>query len=489
MGRYGRMRVKDDMTRYRRLGSAALVAALVPVIPIAFAAPAQADPCSPGWEPRAQSRMLPQQAPQQRQLVPQLPVTHLPIGRKPAAPGTVPPDPYEGVVRPSAAVLPDGSTYPIPDDPATADPPPGITPAPAAPRAAAPAAVATEAATVAGWLTGPQTNSYSRFTISGADLGIPWDNGGAGGKHQILYAFGDTFGNCGVPGQQWRSNTLFRSNDLSPVNGITVPDPAYGKPVAGSPVSGPGSNFSRQVIASLNLVQNEVTVIPTAAISVGTTQYVNFMSISAWGQPGSWSTNFSAVAVSNDNGETWTVPQSSIRPSMFFAVPSVFFIWGEQNFQQNAYLRSGGYVYQYGTTPGRGGSVFLARVAENEITNRWAYEFHTPFGWLKWFSFLAIQVVADRASELSVAYSEHLGKFIMLYTNTLNNVVMRTADNPEGPWSSTTTLVQSSTMNTGIYAPYIHPGSPAITGEGNELYFTLSQWSDYSVALMRVALP
>ncbi|HLR99400.1 MAG TPA: DUF4185 domain-containing protein [Mycolicibacillus parakoreensis] len=478
------------MTRYRRLACAVLVATMVPVIPIVFAAPAQADPCSPGVMPAPQSRMLPQQAPQQRRPAARLPVAHLPIGRKPAAPGTVPPDPYEGVMRPSAAVLPDGSTYPIPADPATAEPPPGITPAAAAPRAAAaPAAVAAGEAQVVGWLTGPQTDSYHRFTISGADLGIPWDNGGAGGRRQILMAFGDTFGDCGIPGQEWRKNTLFRSADTDLSDGITVPDPQYGNPLAGSPVSAQRPNFSRQIIASLNLVQNEVTIIPTAAIAVGTTQYINFMSISAWGQPGSWSTNFSAVAVSNDNGETWTVPQSSIRPSMFFAVPSVFFVWGEQNFQQNAYLRRDGYVYQYGTTPGRGGSVFLARVNENEITNRWAYEFYTPFGWLKWFSFLAIQVVADRTSELSVAYSEHLGKFVMLYTNTFNNVVMRTADAPEGPWSSTTTLVQSAKMNTGIYAPYIHPWSPAITGTGDALYFTLSQWSDYSVALMRVDLP
>lgn len=465
----------------------AVVAAMIPVIPIVFAAPASADPCSVWPLPSPQSRMLPQsapeQTPQQRQLFPRLPVLHLPIGRKPAEPGTTPADPYEGIMRPSAAVLPDGSTYPIPDDPATAEPPPGVAPAAAAPQAAAPAAVATGQAEVVGWINGAGSanNTFQRFGISGTDLGIPWDNGSG----QILMAFGDTFGDCGVPGQQWRNNTLFRTSnpDL-----VTVPDPVYQNITAGSPVVGPvqnGRGFSKQIINSLGLVSKEVTIIPTAAISVGTTQYINFMSINAWGAPGSWSTNFSAVAVSNDNGENWTVPTSSIRPSMFFAVPSVFFVWGEQNFQQNAYLRSGdGYVYQYGTTPGRGGSVFLARVKENDITNRWAYEFYTPFGWLKWFSFLAIQVVADRASELSVAWNDHLQKFIMLYTSTLGSVVMRTADKPEGTWSAPTTLLTSAAMPGGLYAPYIHPSS-----SGNDLYFTLSRWSTYNVALMHVTLP
>ena len=86
-------------------------------------------------------------------------------------------------------------------------------------------------------------------------------------------------------------------------------------------------DFSRQVIASLNLAVTEVTVIPTAGISVGTTQYVNFMSVSKWGAAGQWSTNFSAVAVSNDNGENWTVPTSSIRPAWFNSVPNIPFVW------------------------------------------------------------------------------------------------------------------------------------------------------------------
>lgn len=154
------------------------------------------------------------------------------------------------------------------------------------------------------------------------------------------------------------------------------------------------------------------------------------------GAPGQWSTNFSAVAVSEDNGETWTVPRSSIRPSWFNSAPGTLFIWGYQNFQMGAYLRHGGYVYNYGTTAGRGGAPFLARVPENAIIDVWAYEYYTPFGWLRWLPFLAVQVVWGLASEMSVAYSDHLQKFIILYTNPLSNVVMRTADKPEGPWNS-----------------------------------------------------
>jgi hypothetical protein len=58
-----------------------------------------------------------------------------------------------------------------------------------------------------GWVTGPQSpnNTVNRFAITGTDLGIMWDNGSG----EVLMAFGDTYGYCGVRGQQWRYNVLF----------------------------------------------------------------------------------------------------------------------------------------------------------------------------------------------------------------------------------------------------------------------------------------
>ncbi|CAN5369968.1 DUF4185 domain-containing protein [soil metagenome] len=415
------------------------------VVPLSTAPQAKADPCSVATSPSARSATPAQ---------PKLPVLHLPIGRKPASlDGTAPAEaPADTAVAPNtaarAAVAPSAST-----------------------------------ATTVDWLTGPNTDSATRYGISGADLGILWDNGQSGANKQVLIAFGDTFGNCSVPDQEWRKNTLFRSGDTKLADGMTIPALKYNDPYAGSPVAKDRPNFSRQVIASLGLAATEVTVIPTAGISVGTTQYVNFMSVSQWGASGQWSTNFSAVAVSTDNGENWTVPVTSIRPSWFNTVPGVPFTWGDQNFQMGAYLRSGGYVYSYGTGAGRGGMPFLSRVVETAVADKSAYEYYTPFGWLKGFPFLAIQVVWAPGSEMSVAWNDYLKKFVMLYTNTLSSVVMRTADKPEGPWSSAKTIVTSAEVPGGIYAPYIHPWS-----SGSDLYFTLSLWSNYSVMLMRTTL-
>lgn len=444
------------MSVFRRLLSAATAsaAAITVVIPTDLVASAAADPCSVSASaaPSA-TRSLPTLP-----SLPKLPILHLPIGRKPA-------------------FLNGGESASARAEAAKAD-------AAVAPDTTAQAAESPEASTanVVDWLTGPNTDSYSRFGISGTDLGIMWDNGSASNP-QLLIAFGDTFGNCSLSDQEWRKNTLFRSNDRNLGDGMEIPATRFGDIRAGSPVTKERPNFSRQVIASLNLSAQEVTVIPTAGISVGATQYVNFMSVAQWGAPGQWSTNFSAVAVSHDNGENWSVPRESIRPAWFNSVPGVPFVWGYQNFQMGAYLRHNGYVYAYGTGAGRGGMPFLSRVPENSVPKLSAYEYFTPFGWRRGMPFLALQVVWAPGSEMSVAWNDYLGKFVMLYTNTASSVVMRTADKPEGPWSSAKTIITSTQLPGGLYAPYIHPWSA-----DKNLYFSLSVWSSYNVMLMRTTL-
>ncbi len=474
-------------------------------VPVVVAPPAAAAPC-------AQTASA---APNSGQAVPGAampPVEHLPTGRMPrgaqnqAVPSGLGPlpaaatDPTPSGALDSAPMQQQGAVLPSPV-PGLPGPPAPQVPNSAAvtgPTIGAPAAaVAAPTATIVNWVDGPNSpnNTYTRFAISGADLGIIWDNGQTGANDQVLIAFGDTFGNCSVAGQQWRSNTLFRSADRNLSDGISVPDPAFGNVYAGSPVlsaTPPGSNFSRQIIDSLNLAPTEVTIIPTAGISVGTTQYVNFMSVKQWGNPGQWTTNFSAIAASTDNGENWTVNRGTVRPSGFFTVPSVWFNWGNQNFQQGAFVRRDGYVYSFGTPSGRSGSAYVSRVPENAVLDLSQYEYWSkPWwnfsgggSWVAKSPWAATPVISAPVSEMSAQYNDYLNKYIVLYTDGSNNVVMRTADNPQGPWSASQTLVTSTQLPGGIYAPFIHPWSA-----GRDLYFNLSLWSTYSVMLMHTTLP
>ena len=139
------------------------------------------------------------------------------------------------------------------------------------------------------WVTGnfPVNNTMDRFGISGTDVGIMWDNGIADdpntpvNEHQVLIAFGDTFGNRAVDGEEWRSNVLFRTSDAFLGDGISVADGQYvgtlpesANVFAGSPLDRTqwlqfGRTFSKTLLANPNL-GSAVTLIPTAAISVPT---------------------------------------------------------------------------------------------------------------------------------------------------------------------------------------------------------------------------
>ena len=68
-------------------------------------------------------------------------------------------------------------------------------------------------------------------------------------------AFGDTYGYCGVRGQQWRYNTLFRSRDGALSNTIEVPNGAVSDQYSGSPLWSPG--LSKQIINSLKYSPTE----------------------------------------------------------------------------------------------------------------------------------------------------------------------------------------------------------------------------------------
>ena len=104
---------------------------------------------------------------------------------------------------------------------------------------------------------------------------------------------------------------------------------------------------------------------PLPASPPGGAQYLNFMSIKSWDANGAWTTNFSAIAVSPDNGERWGVYPDSVRVARPDAIPGGRYVPGNENFQQGAFLKPGPgdpYIYSFGTPSGRGGSAYVARV-------------------------------------------------------------------------------------------------------------------------------
>lgn len=360
--------------------------------------------------------------------------------------------------------------------PAPSPPPQGPDAAPIAAPPPPPAPPSPPGTSLVGWVTGPESpnNTVGKFAITGTDLGIMWDNG----SRQVLMAFGDTYGYCGVRGQQWRYNVLFRSQDGALSDTVKV---------ASSPTWAPG--LSKQIINSTKWASSETGIIPTAGVAAGGAQYINFMSIKSWDANGAWTTNFSALAVSPDNGDRWGVYPDSVRAARPDAVPGAKYVPGNENFQQGAFLKPGPgdpYIYSFGTPSGRGGSAYVSRVLPNYVPDLRHYEYWSSNtnSWVPQDPGAATVVIPGPVGEMSAQYNTYLKQYLVLYCNGMNDVVARTAPAPQGPWSPEQLLVPSGQFPGGIYAPFLHPWST-----GKELYYNLSLWSEYNVMLMKTVLP
>ncbi|WP_155982044.1 DUF4185 domain-containing protein [Nocardia sp. BMG111209] len=304
-------------------------------------------------------------------------------------------------------------------------------------------------------------NSTQNYNVLGTDLGIMWDNGNG----EMLTAFGDTAG-VGFPNLlagslwSWRSNILVRSHNQDPDNGIffdSVVHDIFGQ--------------ARDLVASPKIPLIEISRIPTAGISVNGVQYMSLMSVKSWDDVGQWTTNYSGLAASGDDGESWADLGFTHRPNE----------GGNANFQMNAFTKNGGWVYEYGTRSGRNNPAYVARVREEDIANLGEYEYWDGGKWKKG-DVDAAAPIADNVAELSVMWNDYLGQYVMLTTDPFNSVVMRKASSPEGPWSDPEVLIDTRELPTA-YAPSIFPYQT-----GRDLYFLTTVHNQYNVVLMRTSL-
>jgi len=385
--------------------------------------------------------------------------------------------------------------------------------------------------TPVGWVTGQrntafpglnwlQTNNTRWANVYGTDLGIMWFNGANG---LIQLAFGDTFSGPNMSGD-WRSNVLLLSDDTNLTDGLSLIN------------TGPAFQFIPAARNQVFFIGSEVTNIPTSAVYANSNNYVNYMSVKSWDSPGRWTTNYSAISQYDPATDRWVLQRSTIRPAGWFRAQKSYQA-GDQNFQQMAYVLQPEskvvegeprYVYAFGTPAGRAGSAYLSRVPEGELTNLRKYEYWNGNRWVGDQS-RAEAIIGDstrstglfgfaidlannpnffggfmagftgaktggNVSEMSVQYNEYLDKYVVLYGNGANNVILRTADSPEGPWSDPITIA-TSVQYPGLYAPMIHPlsGTGQLTdGRGNpdisNLYWNMSIWSNYNVVLMQTNL-
>lgn len=389
--------------------------------------------------------------------------------------------------------------------------------------------------TPVGWVTGQnnsgypganweQTNDTAGFGIYGTDLGIMWDNGLPEPTHYVLTAFGDTFSGPNMTGD-WRSNVLLLSTDDNLSDGMDLLQTGY------------AYQFIPSAPGALGWLGSEVTIIPTSGVSVDGEQYVNYMSVKSWDTPGQWTTNYSAVSMYDQDTDKWDLQSSTIRSAGYFRSTTPY-VAGSQNFQQAAYVLQPEdkvapgetrYLYAFGTPSGRAGSAYLSRVADGSVTDLSEYEYWDGDTWVADKPAVAAPIIGDstnstglfgsfldwandpnvlggslagwvgaktggNVSEMSVQYNEYLDKYVVMYADGNNDMQMRLADEPEGPWSDPITVATSAEYP-GLYAPMIHPWSG--TGllmdsngqpDDDSLYWNMSLWGNYNVVLMETDL-
>ncbi|WP_245848795.1 DUF4185 domain-containing protein [Lentzea kentuckyensis] len=344
-----------------------------------------------------------------------------------------------------------------------------ITTVPATPARSEPAttafSLAQPVALVAGKGAGDINDTSGRFTVHATDLGIMWRDS----RGRVATAFGDTYGadwtgpGAGGPAD-WRFNTLAHSGDTNLADGMRIDSMVTDRP-----------GHAKQILPRDPAVP-EVTVIPTAGVSVGSRDYLHYMSVRQWGPgEGRWQTNYAGLAYSDDGGQTW-VKSASAR-------------WqnagGSGRFQLGAFAKRDGYVYLFGTPNGRvGTNAHVARVPEARVLDTSVYEYWTATGWRTGAVDDSLPVISGPVGELSVIYNSHLGRWVALHLDLGRRaIVLRTATAPTGPWTGGQVVAHDNDYP-GLYGSYLHPDS----ANGPELYFAMSQWTPYHVRLMRLRL-
>jgi hypothetical protein len=308
-----------------------------------------------------------------------------------------------------------------------------------------------------------------RYEIKGTDLGIMWTDE----RGRILAAFGDTFGArwTGVDSGfarpaviDWRSNTLARSSDRNPADGMSFDDYVTDHP-----------GHAKELVPSLKREGIETTKIPTGGINIDGRNYLAYMSIRKFTEPGQWITNYSGVAYSDDGGQNWTDVPSARRPNSAGL---------DNTFQMIAYARRDGYVYAFGTPNGRFGAAYLARVPEDQLLDNAAYEYWTGKGWEHGSSTIATPIVAEPVGELSVRFDKTLNSWEMMYLDESRKaIVLRLAPHPTGPWSAEIPVATAAEYP-DLYGGFLNPDS-----DGTNLYFTMTQYKTYNVMMMHATLP
>lgn len=299
-------------------------------------------------------------------------------------------------------------------------------------------------------LTGPGTSS-KKYGVGGTDLGIPvrQPNG------KIAYIFGDTFEQDKVGGPGWRSPVLLRSEPGNLDKGITF---------TGAATTTPNGTYAKQLLSYEHT--SGLTWLPSDAITIGKRMYLHFIVNKGLGV-----VDYSQIAYSDDNGDTWTVAAGAK------------FDGAENNSERQLWTwerADDGYVYVLSTKfISRDRPLIMYRVPDTKLLDRNAY---VPWGYKdgKWaWGNPPTPVLDGKFGEMCLRRVEN--KWVLAWFNAGEyNISIKVFDGPMSNLFTAKTYTpikgggwgaENDTTVAQLYGGYIHPDSTL-----HDLHLIVSQW-------------
>ncbi len=318
----------------------------------------------------------------------------------------------------------------------------------------------------------------ARYELTATDLGIPFRH-----KDRTFILFGDSFGGHGGDAIAFTSDT--HPDDGLDLQFVTDAEGVY------KPIIIPG-------------IRQDAFEVPTEGVSVGNRMYVYHTTDSS----AAATMGRSVLAVSDDDGLTF---------KYLYDVSRQYFI-------NVSIVQQGDRLMTFGSGVYRQSNVYLAAQPATEINTRGSLRYYTGLdkaGQPQWSGREQdARALFDQpcVGEFSVSYNRFIDKWIMLYNcarSQARGILVRTADQPWGPWSDAQVLFdpwadngychfmhtipsfrQCDAVNDagqentwgGEYGPYQFEDLATGTRTTTTIYFTLSTWNPYTVVLMKATL-
>lgn len=339
----------------------------------------------------------------------------------------------------------------------------------------------------------------SRFGFWGSDLGISVEHAG-----RLYFLFGDTHARPGL-GRPHDTDLIASTADRDPERCLRL-DVPRAEDGGYRPLTIPG-------------VSSGAFEVPTGGFSANGKLYL----IASTDNSPHRTMGRSVLAASEDDGASFTRIMD-LSTDKFINVAATVIGSSEV---PGLPTPPGGAVLMWGTGTYRASAPFLAISPSAQVENAAARRYFAGMesGLPRWSDKEADAVPLFQQScmgEVSVAWNEHLRKWVMLYNcmgpGGRSQILMRSADLPWGPWAEPLIVFDPAVdgdcrfiqaggpMPAGqpcamvgdphvrfspgdAYGPYLIPSfSRPAPGGGVHIYFTMSTWNPYTVVLMRATL-